>query len=280
MYTASRDAGSLAGLIEARLSAAGDSLAQQWLNPSGTPTRHFVLDDLLPADLAAAIYQAFPRTGAAWFQRDSYRERKKTFAKLDTVDPLIGNITDAFHLSGVLQMIRSLTGIDGLEADPQLYAGGISMMGEGDFLNPHIDNSHDAQRARYRRLNLLYYISPGWKLEYGGNLELWDARVGSPKVIQSAFNRLVVMETNRLSWHSVSPVRAAHDRCCVSNYYFSKNSPEERDYYHVTSFIGRPDQKVLRLWGRVDNLARQSVAVLTNRSRGKSLSRHAGSRAE
>ncbi len=28
-----------------------------------------------------------------------------------------------------------------------LYAGGLSMMFEGDFLNPHIDNSHDAGRC-------------------------------------------------------------------------------------------------------------------------------------
>jgi hypothetical protein len=86
---------------------------------------------------------------------------------------------------------------------------------------------------------------------------------------------LVVMETDRRSWHSVSPVVAARDRCCVSNYYFSRNSPEQRHYYHVTSFIGRPDQTALRVWGRIDNFARQSVAVLTGRSRGKSLSRGA-----
>ena len=29
----------------------------------------------------------------------------------------------------------------------------------GHFLNPHIDNSHDAKRERYRRFNLLYGVS-------------------------------------------------------------------------------------------------------------------------
>jgi hypothetical protein len=268
----------LAGLISARMRRDAQSLTAQWNHPEGTRTRHYVVDDLLPEDAVARIHASFPRTGAAWFQRQSFRERKKTFAKLNSVDPLIGHITDAFHKPEVLQVVKDITGIEGLEADPELYAGGISMMGQGDFLNPHIDNSHDSTRERYRRLNLLYYISPDWQLEFGGNLELWDERVAVPRVIHSKYNRLVVMQTDRHSWHSVNPVNVPRERCCVSNYYFSTNSPEQRPYYHVTSFIGRPDQTALRLWGRVDNLARQSVAVLTGKSRGKSLSRGTNAR--
>jgi hypothetical protein len=267
---------SFAHLIAKKIDAQSTALAAQWARPEGTRTRYFIVDELLPEPDVARIYAQFPRAQAAWFQRQSFRERKKTFAKLDTVDPVIAHITDAFHTAPVLEAVRRVTGIEGLEADPELYAGGISMMGQGDFLNPHIDNSHDSGRARYRRLNLLYYISPDWRVEYGGNLELWDARVRRPKTLHSRYNRLVVMETNRFSWHSVSPIMVARERCCVSNYYFSTTSPEERDYYHVTSFIGRPDQPALRLWGRIDNLARQSVAVLTGRSRGKSLGRRVG----
>ena len=40
---------------------------------------------------------------------------------------------------------------------------GLAMF-EGDFLNPHVDNSHDANREKYRRLNLLFYVSPDWKM--------------------------------------------------------------------------------------------------------------------
>jgi Rps23 Pro-64 3,4-dihydroxylase Tpa1-like proline 4-hydroxylase len=265
----------LGRLICERLSADTSRLAEQWRHPIHTHTRHFVIDDLLPAEVATRIHMAFPRDRAVWFQRETFRERKKTFAKLDRIDPLIGHITDAFHLEDVLRLVKDVTGIDGLEGDPELYAGGISMMGQGDFLNPHIDNSHDARRGRYRRLNLLYYVSPAWELDNGGNLELWDMRVRKPHVIHSKFNRLVVMETNRFSWHSVSPIVVDRDRCCVSNYYFSACSPEQRPYYHVTSFLGRPDQTGLRVLGRIDNFLRQAVAVLTGQSRGKSLSRGA-----
>jgi Rps23 Pro-64 3,4-dihydroxylase Tpa1-like proline 4-hydroxylase len=264
----------LADIIARRIDSEFDRFAMQWRQPIGTPTRHFIVDDLLPAPWAQSINAAFPMDRSIWHQHSSFRERKKTFARLAEVDSLIADITDAFHKEPVLQAVKRVTGIDGLEADPELYAGGISMMGKGDFLNPHIDNSHDSIRARYRRLNLLYYISLGWRDEYGGNFELWNADVTRPVVITSKFNRLVVMDTNRTSWHSVNPVQVDDNRCCISNYYFSKASPENSDYYHVTSFMGRPNQTLARAWGRVDNFLRQWIAENLKVSRGKSLTRY------
>ena len=93
-------------------------------------------------------------------------------------------------------------------------------MAPGHFLNPHIDNSHDGDQKNYRVLNLLYYITPGWRSENGGNLELWDQKVTKPVEIPSLFNRLVLMSTNDKSWHSVNEVKADSRRCCISNYYF------------------------------------------------------------
>jgi 2OG-Fe(II) oxygenase superfamily len=150
-----------------------------------------------------------------------------------------------------------------------LYAGGLSIMSKGDFLNPHIDNSHDANRQRYRRLNLLYYVSPDWRLENGGNFELWDEKRVAPKTLVSTTNRLVVMETTKSSWHSVSPVVADKPRCCISNYYFSTISPDESDYYHVTSFSGRPDQKVKKALGVVDNALRNVISKTLKITTGK-----------
>jgi len=150
-----------------------------------------------------------------------------------------------------------------------LYAGDASMMFGGDFLNPHIDNSHDANREKCRRLNLLFYVSPDWKLENGGNFELWDNKVAFPKTIISKFNRLVVMETNKQSFHSVCPVLTSKPRCCISNYYFQKNSPYGKEYFHVTSFTGRPNEAVKRVFGKIDNLARNIISRNLKIGRGK-----------
>ncbi len=141
-----------------------------------------------------------------------------------------------------------------------LYAGGISLMATGHYLHPHIDNSHDMERQRYRILNLLYYASPEWDFENGGNLELWpNGAKAEPHAIHSKFNRLAVIATNRNSWHSVSKVLAARNRTCVSNYYFSRASPVEEDYFHVTSFRGRPEEPVRDLMLRTDAALRSLI---------------------
>jgi len=77
------------------------------------------------------------------------------------------------------------------------------------------------------------------------------------------------METNPWSWHSVNTVRTDRLRCCVSNYYFSPISPTGRDYFNVTSFSARPEQKVLRAFTWVDNKLRQFVRNFAPRGLGK-----------
>ncbi|MBC7795326.1 MAG: 2OG-Fe(II) oxygenase [Pyrinomonadaceae bacterium] len=130
-------------------------------------------------------------------------------------------------------------------------------MVKGHYLNPHIDNSHDSQRENYRVLNLLYYATPGWKQENGGNLELWDESVKERVEIPSLFNRLVLMETNQKSWHSVNEVKSDAVRTCVSNYYFSPHSPNDgRETSHVTFFQARPEQPLLRVLSTADGYLR------------------------
>ena len=170
-----------------------------------------------------------------------------------------------------MNKVSEICSMKSIEPDPKLYAGGLSMMFPNDYLNPHIDNSHDGERSKYRRLNLLYYVSPDWSFDNGGNFELWNEARTIPKTIISHQNRLVVMETNKTSWHSVSRVNAERPRCCVSNYYFSEVSPDGDKYFHVTSFLGRPEQPFRRYLGVLDNGLRNFVSRTLKIGRGKNL---------
>jgi len=261
----------LSNSILASLAENMDDIKSQWANPQDTKTRHFVVNNLFSAEVCEAIYRAFPRDGNGFFNRDSFREKKRTSANLDAYDPVLSHVTYAFQTQEVIDAVSELVGLDQIEPDPTLYAGGLSMMFPGDFLNPHIDNSHDGERNRYRRLNALYYVSPDWSFDNGGNFELWNESRTAQKTIVAEANRLVVMETNRTSWHSVSQVQTDRPRCCVSNYYFSKHSPESNDYFHVTSFTGRPEEPLRRIAGVVDNALRNVVSKTLKTGRGKGL---------
>ena len=248
----------LVDLILERLNRDSGRIKQDFEANKEIATRFCAIDGLLPDEIARRIAAAFPSINDMRLL-DSFRERKYTSKSLDKFDPIIEDITFAFQDPRVIEKVAELTSIEDAVGDPHLYAGGISAMAAGHFLNPHIDNSHDGDQKNYRVLNLLYYITPEWKPENGGNLELWDERVTKPVEIPSLFNRLVLMSTNAKSWHSVNEVKADGVRCCVSNYYFSPHSPNGYETAHVTYFMARPEQKLRRIVTRFDSDVRTLV---------------------
>jgi Rps23 Pro-64 3,4-dihydroxylase Tpa1-like proline 4-hydroxylase len=246
--------------IERRIEAERSNLVQQWQRSA--PINYFVVDNLLPEEWTRRIRELFP-SGDQMVLKRSLRELKFVAAQMDKYPPLLEESIYAFQAPQLTELIHQITGLEALEPDEQLYAGGISMMARGHFLNPHVDNSHDKFRRRYRVLNLLFYVSPDWSEADGCNLELWpQGPRGKPVTIVSRFNRLVVMVTHAGSWHSVSQSRTSKDRCCVSNYYFSPEPVGGREYFHVTSFRGRPEQPVRDVVLRADIWLRMGIRKL------------------
>ncbi len=254
----------LVSLIMERLGRGISSIKDDFAADKGVTAHYTAIDSLLPEEYALKIASVFPSTSRMRFL-NSFRERKFTSKSLDDFDPLISDITFALQDEHVIEMVAELTGIRDAVGDPHLYAGGLSAMERGHFLNPHIDNSHDGEQKNYRVLNLLYYISPEWKPEYGGNLELWDERITQPVEIPSLFNRLVLMATNERSWHSVNKVKTDAVRRCISNYYFSPHSPNGYETAHVTYFMARPEQKIRRLVTKIDSEIRTVLRKVKKR---------------
>ncbi len=219
----------------------------------------FYVDDVLPEELSRQIFNVFPTKDEA-IKRKDLREFKFVAFQMNRYNPLLEKVVYAFQDKKIVQLISEICELENVYADPNLYAGGLSLMEKGGFLNPHLDNSHDKDRNNWRVLNLLYYVTPNWDINNGGNLELWpDGLKKEPLVIQSKFNRLVVMATHEKSWHSVNKVLLNKTRCCVSNYYFSDTPILTTDNFHVTSFRGRPEEKVKDTFLRIDNFIRSSI---------------------
>lgn len=247
-----------AELILQSLNENKEQLKKQYAS-SKNQIGYFFIDDLLPEELALELYKSFPNASEMVLKK-SIREDKYIAAQMNLYNPILEEIIYAFQDQGIVNIIGEICEIKEMIPDENLYAGGISMMGHKQFLNPHLDNSHDKDRALWRVLNLLYYITPNWEEEFGGNLELWPDGLSKPQItIHSKFNRLAIMATHNGSLHSVSPVVFDGFRCCISNYYFSKNPLLETDDFHVTSFRGRPGNKFIDMVLQADSFLRMAI---------------------
>ncbi|MVO10827.1 2OG-Fe(II) oxygenase [Flavobacterium sp. TP390] len=248
----------IAEIIFANIFKNKDSLQKQYSN-SQNEIGYFFIDALLPDEIVTQLNTCFPKTEEMVLKK-SLRENKYIGVQMNKYAPILEEVLFAFQDEKVVSIIEEIVGLKEIYPDDKLYAGGISLMKKNQFLNPHLDNSHDKERERWRVFNLLYYISADWEFENGGNLELWpNGLEAKPITIESKCNRLVVMATHNNSLHSVSPVVKEVERKCISNYYFSDKPLKENDFFHVTSFRGRPENKIIDVLLQADSFLRMNI---------------------
>lgn len=92
-----------------------------------------------------------------------------------------------------------------------------------------------------RRINMLVYMNEGWREEWGGHLELWNADMTACRQrILPTLNRTVIFSTTDTSFHGhphplTSP--PGMTRKSISLYYYTAGRPdEERSPAHDTIF--------------------------------------------
>ncbi|MFD0965058.1 2OG-Fe(II) oxygenase [Pseudofulvibacter geojedonensis] len=252
----------IANIILEKLQRNEQSLLHMFSN-SFKEIGYFYVDDLLPKEIALELEKYFPLEKDMVLKK-SLKEYKYVSAQMNKHDPLLEEVLFAFQDERIVKFIASICKIEtNILPDSSLYAGGLSLMREDCFLNPHLDNSHDSNRESWRVLNLLYYVTNNWEKQYGGNLELWPKGPKKESIeIVSKFNRLVVMATHNQSWHSVNKVKNDVGRKCISNYYFSKVPLDRHTNFHVTSFKGRPNQKLRNFVLSIDGKLRMGIRKL------------------
>ena len=248
----------LSDLIFSKIEKNQDILSKQF-EESKAGIGFFYIDELFPEAIALQIHENFPKSSEMVLKK-SIRENKYIAAQMNLYHPILEDIIYAFQEEKIVKLVAKICNIKEVFPDDKLYAGGISLMEKNQFLNPHLDNSHDKERERWRVLNLLYYVTPNWDLKNGGNLELWPNGLSEKQItIESKFNRLAVMATHKHSLHSVSPVVVDAVRKCVSNYYFSNEPLNSSDTFHVTSFRGRPENKLTDIVLQTDTWLRMNL---------------------
>jgi hypothetical protein len=223
------------------------------------PFPHVVLDGFLPDDVADALIAEFPKREAVpWIAYDSPTERKLETLEERSLPPLTRHVISQFNGGALVTFLEELTGIAGLVPDPLLWGGGLHQIERGGFLEVHADFTVHPSTQLHRRLNLLLYLNPGWRDEWGGHLELWgrDMRRCEVRVLP-AFNRCVVFNTDRNCYRGHPHPLTSPDnvtRKSLALYYYARDpgtgGPTD---VHNTLFQTRPRGRVAharRLWGR------------------------------
>lgn len=95
-------------------------------------------------------------------------------------------------------LFEAMTGLELAASDDF----GSHSMQAGDFLRTHDDDN------RNRRLALVLYLSPGWRPEFGGSLEVVDGD-GEASIVEARFNSLVAFDTRAGTTHRVLPISDA-----------------------------------------------------------------------
>ncbi|MBP0017643.1 MAG: 2OG-Fe(II) oxygenase [Cyanobacteria bacterium SBLK] len=228
------------------------------------PFRHLVIDNFLLPEIAREGFENFPKMEEMDVLKDfrQYKAQDPAVHKFHTIFKEI--IFQHLQSQRFLNIVSKITEIPALCADPQLYASGLAQGGDKSFLNVHIDNSSHPVNAYYRRLNLLIYLNKNWQEEKGGHLELWNRDLTESVAILPAFNRAVFFATDKYSWHGYRQVNASDGdtRKSINLYYFTEQSPDRSQYYHITSFRARPEEQMNKLLYPVDNMLRSLVRKL------------------
>ena len=220
------------------------------------PFNHVVIDNFWSEDFAMKIASELPNyeTEKVDAKYDNPIEKKRTIQdwvkfETNTYRAFSFLVSESFSF-----FIGSIINEPNLVADFGLHGGGIHMHQAGDYLNAHYDYDIHPKMGMQRKINIIIYMQPDWKDEWGGNLGLWshDPETDQPKeIIKSItpkFNRAVIFDTTQNSWHGVTEgifCPPGVYRKSLAAYYLIPVKPT----YNVENarkkalFVPRPEQK-------------------------------------
>jgi hypothetical protein len=168
---------------------------------SATPFPIVVLDDFLDEGLAHALFEQFPDVNEMPRSRDYVFGQKRELSNLSRGGPPGEQF---FELTTSPAFAKFLSGVAGVEVfvDADFHGGGFHQGADGSYLDTHVDfNIHPLHPDWLRTLNVLVYLNPEWKDEWGGELLVRSAPDAPERSIEPRFNRAVIMLTDDRTYH-------------------------------------------------------------------------------
>ena len=210
---------------------------------SGEPYHHICVDDFLPMEIIEKVRADVKSLPDAERGFDADAEKLKSQYSPDRLPAYSRHLFQAFNARPFIQFLEEMTGIKGLIPDPYFMGAGIHKTLNGGYLNIHADFNVHKQMRLERRLNVLIYLNPPWKEEWGGSFEIWDKPMEN-KVASFAptENRMCCFSTGSDTWHG-NPEPVNHPeglpRMSIALYYYTATWDDSR-VEHTTIFKPRP----------------------------------------
>lgn len=219
----------------------GKTFAEQY--QSGEPYPHICIDDFLPIEVIQKVRADIELLPSAQQSFDAEAEKLKSQYSPDRLPAYSRHLFQAFNSRAFVRFLEEMTGIDGLIPDPYFVGAGIHKTLNGGYLNIHADFNLHKKMKLERRLNVLIYLNPPWKKEWGGSFEIWDKpmknRVAS---FAPTENRMCCFSTGSDTWHG-NPEPVKHPdglpRLSIALYYYTATWSDSR-IEHSTIFKPRP----------------------------------------
>jgi Rps23 Pro-64 3,4-dihydroxylase Tpa1-like proline 4-hydroxylase len=210
---------------------------------SGKPYHYIAIDDFLPDEVIRDVYKQALEIDQKPSEHSSSQEHLKASYNPDILPEYTRLVFNALNSQSFIRFLEEMTGINGLIADPYFKGGGIHRTNNGGYLGFHADFNHHNQMDLERRLNVLIYLNPDWKAEYGGAFEIWtddmkDRIASYPPIM----NRMCCFSTSSTSMHgNPEPVNhpEGNPRISIALYYYTATWTESH-VAHSTLFRPRP----------------------------------------
>jgi len=226
-----------------------ERLREEFRNAPSFP--HIAIENLLKPGVAEEVAAAFPSFEKAHelgLKFNFVNEQQKIQVTDRTKFPdAVARLGEAITSPEFLADLEYITGIPRLLVDEQYAGGGMHLTGPGGRLDVHVDFNQLEDRKLFRRLNILLYLNPGWRDEWGGHIELWDKGVKTCHFRQSPLlNRCLIFETSDISYHGVAPVNPSSPqiRQSFAAYYYTREPPPGPTVSHSTVFKARPNERL------------------------------------
>jgi hypothetical protein len=174
------------------------------------PFDYVVIDDFFKKEFAETLSNEFPSYDSeTWHGYDNPIEVKKVCNNWNLFPKNTYSTFSYFNSEEWLKYLSlKLTDGKSLFADSGLNGGGWHAHKRGGKLNTHLDYSLHPKLGLQRKLNIIIYMNPNWKEEWGGALGLWGnesiEKPGDLVVsVWNKFNRAVIFDTTQNSWHGL-----------------------------------------------------------------------------